>query len=228
MTMHRSTHKTGPEIGIERPIAFNAQMVNAVLEGRKTQTRRVLKKQPTPYSIQHKSQEEADLVTQHGIMEYMTSPYGFPGDKLWVREAWRTGSELDDKNATEIMESAHDAGFTAGQYCPLKYEADGAVRPWGECDLDDFGPFGRYRHGRFMPRWASRILLEVTDVRAERLQAITAADCKAEGIELTVPKDSDGWWRSHFQTLWDSINGEKHPWENNPWVWVVEFRRIKQ
>lgn len=146
-------------------------------------------------------------------------PYGQPGDRLYVREAWRTVESLDELAPRRLAETV-----------PVRYEADGAVR--GKLREEA----GRYRHGRFMPRWASRIDLEITSTRLEQLQAITNEDAIAEGVELGVPLDmlvngerskvvyTDA--RTAFAHLWCSVNGPD-AWKSNPWVWVVEFKRIE-
>ncbi|MFN8993924.1 MAG: hypothetical protein ACK5X3_09750, partial [Pseudomonadota bacterium] len=146
----------------------------------------------------------------------VSCPYGQPGDRLWVREAWLT---VDGESAFYRADYAPDA----------KGERDHGVS---------------WRPAMFMPRWASRIELKVTGIRVERLQDISEADAVAEGVERTVT--GDGWRRycndeqqeaagltpcssaiGSFQSLWESINGPG-AWGANPWVWVVEFRRIEQ
>ncbi|HEV2540252.1 MAG TPA: hypothetical protein VGU03_11145 [Frateuria sp.] len=205
----------------ELPILFSAPMVRAILDGRKTQTRRVCKDQHLPG---HKP-------------SLLECPYGKPGDRLWVREAWRVPVSLDDLSGKRIAEKCLQAGYRS-PWCPTQYEADGART--SEKDWREFGPHpsttapGRYRHARFMPRWASRITLEVTGVRVERLQAISEADSIAEGLL----RDREGWrgapdlpWFASplaaYRSLWESINGDGS-WDANPWVRVVEFRRIEQ
>ena len=218
----------------ERPILFSAPMVRAILEGRKTQTRRAIKVPP-------------DFVTDHGdpvrftpddpkygrLGVVMPCPYGQPGDRLWVREAWRAPVSLDDLSGKQIAEKCLDAGYRH-PWCPMQFEANGART--SEKDWREFGPHpsttvpGRYRHARFMPRWASRITLEVTGVRVERLQDISAADCIAEGIEPAHTCDANeetSLVRAAYATLWESINGDGS-WDANPWVWVVEFPQVEQ
>lgn len=145
-----------------------------------------------------------------------------------MREAWRTGSRLDKFNATEIGKKAMDAGYSAS--APLWYE-DGQCVPFGDADEMDFGFKGRYRHPRFMPRWASRITLEITDVRVQRLQDISREDIAAEGVFDINCKGSTiaefDWETRHFRELWQSINGRRAPWESNPYVWAITFAAIK-
>ncbi|MES2814496.1 MAG: hypothetical protein V4720_06340 [Pseudomonadota bacterium] len=204
----------------DRPIIFSAPMVRALLEGRKSQTRRVLNPQP--------DLTDADRVRcvewKGAIYSGNTRILYAPGDRLYVREAWRTARAYDDLVPSEM----------AGEE-PVKYEADGAEQMWGWPDL--FQP-GRYRHARFMPRWASRITLGVTEVRVQRLQEISEADAVAEGIERarsgrfydpTVSRGTAAHLggmhlsaRSAYEVLWNSLHGPD-AWDANPWVVAVSF-----
>lgn len=245
---------------IERPILFSAPMVRAILDGRKTVTRRLVKPQPTWGSHGENGDSslfcaswKGRLLGVDGAREwFMTQcPYGQPGDHLGVREPWRVPASLDDLSGKQIAEKCLDAGYRK-PWCPTQYEADGArtsQREWHEfgSKLGESTP-GRYRHARFMPRWASRLTLEVTGVRVERLQEISEADCFAEGLQCMEQRDEDGrrtgrlcalneWlgtdpsaWdepRNAFRDLWSSLNGTSS-WDANPWLWVVSFRRIEQ
>lgn len=233
----------------ERPILMSAPMVRALLEGRKTQTRRVMKDAP----IERGGYLCTKLITfanekqVRGIMPSLC-PYGNPGDKLWVREAWQTGAKIDKFNATEIAKKAVAAGFSAS--APLRYPADGHWTKWGHNDKGDFGDWGRYRHSRFMPRWASRITLEITEVRVQRLREISALDAVDEGVMVLGPDwiaeqfpiyaaDYAQWKRlalsniapplgpgpvQRYAALWQEINGPGS-WDTNPWVWALTFRR---
>lgn len=180
----------------ERPILFSASMVRAILEGRKTQTRRVVKRIPLEWL---ESGLHPDFVA---FPENGLSPYGQPGDRLWVRESWAYHPDFP--------ESTHRA----------IYRADPGV----ENDVP------RWRPSIHMPRWASRINLEVTGVRVERLQEISESDAKAEGCsvpEIIYPDEPKEHYSyaAAYKHLWESINGPGS-WDANPWVWVVEFRRI--
>ena len=157
----------------ERPILFNTPMVQAILRGDKTMTRRVIKRK---------------------------CPYGKPGDRLWVRETWARVSVPEGTTARKILTL-----FKASM-------------PFSGID----GTEVRWKPSIHMPRYVSRITLEVTDVRAERLNDISEEDAQSEGV---LPSDFDKTYRYSFLKLWESIYG-KWSWNNNPWVWVIEFKRI--
>lgn len=190
----------------ERPILFSAPMVRAILSSTKTQTRRIVKPQPVMY------EPGMDVGLSDYINDHLVCPYGQTGDRLWVRETWycddyrcQRGPYLEPEDWREIP------GM-------MVYRAD-EERPYeGEQPV--------WRPAIHMPRWASRILLEVTGVRVERLRVISAADAVAEGIDLYF---HDSWHPSNqigaYRRLWESINGAGS-WDANPWVWVIEFRRI--
>lgn len=205
----------------ERPILFSGPMVRAILAGNKTQTRRVVKPQPAgAWAAPGKT----------------SCPYGQPGDRLWVREAFRFAASLDRLSPSDVGEKALDAGYST-PWAPTQFEADG--RRAGAWHGFDTPPTvttpGKLRPGIHMPRWACRLVLEITSVRAERLQAITEEQARAEGItdggcincghnepcgcEAPAPSAIDS-----FAYLWGSINGPGS-WNANPWVWVVEFRQ---
>lgn len=224
----------------ERPILFKDEMIRAILEGRKTQTRRVVKPQPetmrdhfptTPETMMSdgyssngvfKITEKPGVYRCLGMRNFVEafSPYGQPGDRLWVREAFRLCVEAD---ATKPRDT------------------DAAYRVWYEADAPHQPGFGRLRPSMHMPRWASRITLEITSVRVERLNDISEADAKAEGADSCIFKGFStaadlliDWplmeemhpYRNGFALLWESINGPDS-WDANPWVWVVEFKRVQ-
>jgi hypothetical protein len=215
----------------ERPILMSVEMVRATLReiDPKTMTRRVVKPQAHHYVGDLLGQAFFYACDEVGFgAQKIKCPYGQIGDRLWVREAWKTGSHLDRFNATEIQYQAEDAGYFGKKTkCPIFYPADNRHSKWGENDISDFGEWGRHRHGRFMPRWASRILLEITNIRVERIQDISEDDAKKEGFS---DDDSSiirfGNARNWFLELWDRIKGKKSPSFGNPWVWVIEFKRI--
>lgn len=212
----------------ERPILFSAPMVRAILDGRKTQTRRVVKPQPVWVAspgVPFKTQD-AD---PKGIIR---CPCGAPGDRLWVRE---NGWERPDRTPRMLREGADT-------WAPYYFDADGLT----ESDLDDFRKWGfKRRPSIHMPRSASRITLEINGVRVERLNEISEEDAKAEGcneahLEHTEECDHDdcalaggvddccGYLvssRLQFKALWESINGPAS-WDKNPWVWVIQFKKI--
>lgn len=180
----------------DRPILFSGPMVRALLEGRKTQTRRVLKPE---------LQEAFDRAGE-GILRRFPGQKGTGyeiGDRLYVREAWRCEARLDNRAPRDI----------ATNYPGVKYIAT--------CEPDDFGIEGKFRQAMHMPRWASRLTLTVTDVRVQRLQEISEEDAKAEGLPHDPPgRPSD----VQFLGLWDSLNADRgFGWETNPWVVALTF-----
>lgn len=210
----------------ERPILFSLPMVRAILDGRKTKTRRVVKPQST--SVIHgkylDQSEDGDKPTKEdrrswhrlnedsNYYEPIRCPYGGPGDRLWVRETWAEGGSSTQLPCGEYVWSSH---------LKARYAAtDNAIR-----DKDD-SCYWRLRPSIHMPRWASRLTLEVVSVRVERLNEISEADARAEGYVGDGVTRHDAEARNWFAGLWDSINAKKHPWSSNPWVWVVEFKRV--
>jgi hypothetical protein len=197
----------------ERPILFSGPMVRAILDGTKTQTRRVMKLRNGQYMP---PSEQKDPNGWRQMLRLC--PYGQPGDRLWVREAWRATLGWDGCKPSEIVSCA-----------PIKFDADGTLS--GQFDEEDLDDFGRLRPSMFMPRWASRIILEITGVRVERLQDISETDAKAEGapLELGILErtilGTKAKYRSGYCRVWESINGPGS-WDANPWVWVVEFKQI--
>lgn len=191
----------------ERPIIFSAPMVRAILAGNKTQTRRVVN-----VKRGHR------MVTDEGLWQCEDDrcPYGERGNRLWVRETWWKGSEDEDEAPSK------DRGS------PTEYKADsGAAAPggWDWMRRSDRPPWARWRSPLHMPRWASRITLEIVDVRVQRVQDITEGDARAEGVDpmLVLPGDV----LSHvvaFGMLWDSINHKRASWDSNPWVWALTFK----
>lgn len=235
----------------DRPILFSAPMVRALLDGSKTQTRRLCKpaNEAALSYVVGPYEERADLAPVHfGDEEaYLrfACPYGQPGDRLWVRETFRLTDTFDPDSPARVAERCIDAGNKT-PWAPIQYEADGAQRDWHHVGMpphDGTSPkAGKTRVSIHMPRWASRILLEIVSVRVERLHDLSEADAIAEGIEqmpCEVPntrlwrnyRPANGWTprvvipQNSFRSLWESINGEED-WLSNPWVWVVEFKRV--
>ncbi len=202
---------------VERPVLFSGPMVRALLAGTKTQTRRVFKTRnggvwPNPN----------DLPGMQQVLR--TCPYGKPGDRLWVRETWM------------------ECGLTRlGLMQAAFYAADGQTY----CDTTASPPTVRkWKPSIHMPRWASRITLEITSVRVERLQNISEADAVAEGVFRKVGNTpigdmvetaTDGQLiyvdpsqaREEYRRLWEQINGPGS-WAENPWVWVIQFKRLQE
>ncbi|HDY7233165.1 TPA: hypothetical protein RRE64_004522 [Klebsiella pneumoniae] len=233
----------------ELGMIFNAEMVRALLDGRKTQTRRIMVPQPAddiergifpnPEVIGWKSSRRH----KHGSTTAHFCHYGKPGDRIWVRETWGVVSHafsddglmidwVPDRPATAIHEMPFGNGYYSGYAI---YAADGDFT-WGD---DDGYEDGRscWKPSIHMPRAASRILLEITDVRVERLNAISEEDATAEGVAQFrggIWKHYQPGWTQHqlsargsFVTLWKSIYGEES-WNSNPWVWVIKFKRIEE
>lgn len=205
----------------ERPILFSGPMVTAILSGQKTQTRRVITPQPDEDGLSFLLTAGAWQDTSERIYR---CPFGRPGDRLWVREAFSSDWMLHQLPPREWPDGA-----------PVHYWADGNP---------EHGDWTPPKPPIFMPRWASRLTLEVVSVRVERLQDITVADVVAEGIDLDGEHADDFLNAEHAQAgglsipcdhpevypfvrLWDSINAERgHAWADNPWVWVVEFKAV--
>jgi len=184
----------------ERPIIFNTEMVQAILDGRKTQTRRVIK-----------NPEKLDgLMLDGEATEWC--PYGKKGDRLWVRETWRI---YHGTNSAQLYWKV--SSEQTGVQCDFEKAKKVSERPG-------------WRPSIHIPRWASRINLEITDIRVERVQDISFGDAKAEGIPLRkqTPYPPSVYRVEDFEYLWDSINAEKGlGWSVNPWVWVIEFKKEK-
>ncbi|AUV26701.1 morphogenetic protein [Citrobacter sp. RHBSTW-00678] len=198
----------------ERGMIFNSEMVRAILDGRKTQTRRPIK---FPFKDRNLGCELSgnELAGELSARNYLNSPFGKPGDRIWVRETFQ-GPLFDFDQMDAYCKDS--TPFEKAQFCV--YKADGKPAP-EFFDADD-NLHCCWRPSIHMPRWASRITLEITDVRVERLNAITESDAEAEGITYTGFGDLlvDG-----YRYLWKSIYGDDS-WQVNPWVWVIEFKRI--
>ena len=209
----------------ERPILFSAPMVRAILDGRKTQTRRIVK--PVPSFNGGCACHDADALQQDYVEPYWVFPkicrYGQPGDTLWVRETWGAVSPTDER-----------VPLALGQ-CEIEYRADlppGCTDGPGQwpADARDDPEAPKWRPSIHMPRWASRITLRITDVRVERLQDVSRQDCVAEGCaggHGSIPGyPYSATPREHFHHIWNHINGPG-AWDNNPWVWVLSFKKVK-
>jgi len=200
----------------ERPILFSGPMVRAILEGRKTQTRRVVK--CNPHKMAYIGIDLKDMKPtwaawnekqwNEGGSQTAKCPYGQPGDRLWVRETF-------------------SAGIDNGEHSVL-YKADSVTGGGSEM------VFAKWKPSIHMPRWASRILLEIVSVRVERLRCISPEDVVAEGIKDSWQNGALAEYyqcqrgdilKADFAKLWKSINGPVS-WEMDPWVWVVEFKML--
>ena len=213
----------------ERPILFSAPMVRATLDGRKVQTRRIVRNDAKvcaacfTEAVPHNDGDGgmgifgsdpylrvAACDHNDRMGERIRCPHGVPGDRLWVRETWCK------------------IGETATGVKTIAYRADDDIELAGGL---------RWIPSIHMPRWASRIDLEITAVRVERLQEITEEDARAEGVTTgeLMPATINGERgqmmifdpRKAFAMLWDSINAKRAPWASNPWAWVIEFRRVR-
>ena len=182
----------------ERPILFSAPMVRALLAGTKTQTRRAFKTKNGGVWP-----NANDLPGMRQILR--SCPYGQPGDRLWVRE---TFCKIIGQSGGWI-ETDYQATYTHGDRLG-----------------DTLGIKKRWTPSIHMPRHASRITLEVTGVRVERLQDISEADAIAEGVRNSLHLPGGRFARENFEHLWWTIHGDGS-WESNPWVWVIEFKRVE-
>jgi hypothetical protein len=224
----------------ERPILFSAPMIQAILAGRKTQTRRIVKPVGKDEGFvladllgdswwPFRSYDGESFDDGSGCEVAIECPYGKIGDRLYVKEAWKTRAMFDNMKPVDI-------GKRVGK--DVLYLADNVFTDISGC-RDEFVA-GRYRHARFMPRWASRITLEIENVRVQRVQEISEEDARAEGIESVVDGTVGRTWKLHgdlerlnqwtkdprwaFQCLWNSINGN---WDENPWCWAIGFREVR-
>lgn len=232
---------------VTRPILFSGPMVRALLDGRKTQTRRIVKAKDSdssrcitlPMLMKNVNEWRLQDGRWFGIDGYDTlvfcdCPYGKPGDRIWVRETWcspggnqvgyaadgKCGALCGDGDGGEFfLEHGRIVESPGYREC---FPASGA-KSWG---LEKYG--GRWRPSIHMPRRFSRLTLEITGVRVERLNVISSADAEDEGVTLFGEDNRIGdetLYQAGFRKLWESINGEGS-WAANPWVWVVEFKVV--
>lgn len=216
-----------------RPILMSAPMVRALIEGTKTQTRRIVKPQPPAGYVRH-CLYHAPVYGWTNVLDDFTDnwfkvrcPYGQPGDLLWVRERWTFVNVQRRGDQSELV---------------VAYNADGADLPnrpaifvhdpdsrWYDAALGWFDR--RKRPSIHMPRWASRLTLRITDVRVEQLQDISDEDAKAEGVRRHDWQYENGegpeTYRDAYACLWDHINGEGS-WDQNPWCWCIQFECIRK
>jgi hypothetical protein len=232
----------GEVIKIERPILFSAPMVRAILDGKKTETRRVIKPQPKNsnqgfvqglshdffFPDAYYNDEEHPKIGERKIC-----PYGWIGARLWVRETfWQAsyypGSETPDGDPKSHWGNLfHYAADGLPENTPNEHYPQG-LRNGAISAPDPFSMWHK-RPSIFMPRKFSRIILEILNIKVERLQDITEESAKAEGTEPMHVDDLGQTFKTYrrgFQTLWESINGAES-WNKNPWVWVIQFRRAR-
>lgn len=206
----------------ETGLMFKAPLVRAILEGRKTQTRRVVNRLPLRVNHETNAMEaDVDNIENGKFVDRIPCPMGQPGDRIYVRETWQgplmSNKEWEDHYFSEAEELPSKFHTTA--YC--QYAADGGPPP--EFTTMDDELVARWKPSIHMPKWAARIWLEITGVRVERLQEITPDNCIAEGA---WPVEQRELGRGHeavsaFRELWESTGGD---WAANPWVWVVDFK----
>lgn len=203
----------------EHPILFSGEMAKAILEGRKTQTRRIVKPQPSEgLCTQRITTGDGITFEAEATEQDWKCPYGIIGQRLWVRETWQ--------ETTWMHPSDENYGYI--------YRASENGKAW-EDNYEDF----TWRPSIHMPRKASRITLEITNIRVERVQDITREGALAEGIKFHEGFEGfcigEGFKMKCFHAsnpiisfikLWDEINGKRTSWDSNPWVWVIEFKRI--
>ena len=205
----------------DRPILFSAPMVRALLSGTKTQTRRVLKQATGPSLSVGMDDDEPGVAALswlwgdgpghdvHETIKRVRCPYGQPGDRLYVRETWQAVNG-NDRARHIVTHPAPDRGW-------IEYAATPRI--------DE--PAYKWRPSIHMPRWASRITLEVTGVRVERLHACNEVDAIAEGAPWAAcGAPQGGSHKAGFAQLWEQINGDGS-WDENPWVWVIEFKAVQ-
>jgi hypothetical protein len=208
----------------ERPILFSGKMVRAILANQKTQTRRVIKPQPAAMTsgTWYPSEIPGDARNRTGLhyaseehfrkgMPLDFSPYGHPGDQLWVRETWAVSPFLNTVKPSKLPKNS-----------TVWYRADGT----------EDGSHVVWRPSIFMPRWASRITLEIQNIRVDLLQFISDDDCCLEtGAPLEWSGPGPEPYKRDMQKVfayeWDKINSKRgFGWDTNPWVWVIEFKRV--
>lgn len=225
----------------ERPIMFKAEMVRAMLEGRKTQTRRPVKPQPPKHvaGLRPYYGQPNRWIDAEGSNYEIKCPFGVPGDRLWVRETWKDFFKRTPENngCSYLADYGYRLDLVSNEQARLNW---------------------KWRSAMFMPRWASRITLEIVSVRVDRVQSITEEDAIAEGVDAVsmadVPRQATMSRRSDFAQLWDRLylKSPKHirrrkssskptdrfdathapnsplAWALNPWVWVVEFQQVNE
>lgn len=214
----------------ERPILFSTPMVKAILAGHKTMTRRVVKQQPTNPPFSAKFDDDGFLWWElnargNWLTSWQKCPYGMPGDRLWVRETWCVGSKHNFTTPRDLPVRKMSVIYKSGGSCSNAPSGRWECDTWpAEGNIPDWS--GPMRPSIFMPRWASRITLEIVCTRVERLQNISSEDAKHEGFEPCYYGGAVSAVEP-FAVAWDrSYKKRGYSWSANPWVWVVSFRMI--
>lgn len=217
----------------EKPILFSGKMIRAILDDRKSQTRRPI----TPQPKRVLGWNGGCLVTNQIFRDNrpgLLPPFGRPGDRLWVRETFAIESNVhcfsedyhppfDDGRPVKWLEQAPD--LEPEYWMQAHYRATDPKPELCYPDMDE--PGCRWKPSIHMPRWASRITLEITNVWAERVQGISIEDIKAEGLDLSEEWDSFDVWMAKWEELWDSIYAARGLGiDVNPWAWVYEFKKV--
>jgi hypothetical protein len=222
-----------------KPILFSGPMVRAILDGRKTQTRRVVKPQPWDNAFGGNGSRPiwgqgrprclgGNTYAIHARFgsedKWLRSPYGGDGDRLWVRETW---ADADCMYQSHVNDVPGTIGYFADKSA-IQFNAK-SPRQIGAIDLASWNWNAlKRRPSIFMPRWASRITLEITSIRVERLQEISEADAIAEGVQCDPTFPAALTNRTAFGKGWNTLNAKRgYSWESNPWVWVIEFRKME-
>lgn len=227
----------------EKPILFSGPMVRAILDGRKTQTRRIVSPQFSTlwgqgcpnqhgFSVMQPAQAKnwrdayavhTDIEDSTGAWTWLFCPFGKKGDRLWVRETYTPDPPQD---GTWDFYSYTDGVLYNLEAIPERFRNPANVIYRASWDNPETM---LWRPSIFMPRWASRIALEITGIRVERLQQITEESAKAEGCtqDADFSREYPYSYVDQFHRLWNEINGKRADWDSNPWVWVVEFKRCE-
>jgi hypothetical protein len=214
----------------ERPILFSGEMVRAILDGRKSMTRRLrwlefVNESPNDWAFDGFMDGDSSVAMfhtrdrQHAIQ--LRCPYGGPGDVLWVRETWQLGTGDGENMGINVQVKTE----------PWCVEVQPEHREAAVAMAKRIGCGGKWRPSIHMPRWACRLTLELTEVRVERVQDISEADAKAECCDGKCPIGSIPAHKKspcvyHFAQLWEAING-KGAWDRNDWCWVLGFKRVE-
>jgi hypothetical protein len=209
----------------ETGMIFTGESIRAILNGKKTQTRRIIKPQPLESWMRHEITDWSEYYKRgrFGLKKHLwichptenkeiACPHGGPGDRIWVKEAIHYSLEHTNFYYSADGQGVGNDRFVRFMESRRDWTSQYRVRP-------NLNP-------RFMFRWASRINLEITEIRVERIQDISRADAIAEGLDPFMGKDETA-WRAGFQIGWNEINTKRgYSWDSNPWVWVTSFRKI--